>query len=44
METKDVYLVAAHWYRLHIYFYTALAGIQRAGEVQEISIKLPLKN
>ena len=43
METKDVYLVAAHREQASYNFYTALAGIQPAGEVQEILNKIAIE-
>ena len=40
METRDVYLVAAYRELASYNFYTALAGIQPAGEVQEMLRKI----
>jgi rubrerythrin len=40
METKDVYLVAAYRELASYNFYTALAGIQPPGEVQEMLLKI----
>jgi rubrerythrin len=40
METRDVYLVAAYRELASYNFYTALAGIQPTGEVQEMLRKI----